>query len=186
MKAHVVVFHPGVYGMMPHEEALKMCAAAMREVVETLESIGVKNVKLGPETMGRMHQLGTLNEIITLCKTVERTQLVIDWSHVHARGLGRLRRIDDIRKIVEEVENKLGTEAAKTMHCHFTKIEFTDKGERRHHALDELRYGPDFRLFAKVIVEFDLTPTIICESPVLDIDALKMREILVEEQAEPR
>lgn len=182
MKAHVVVFHPGVYGRMPREEALKMCSAAMRDVVEKLDGLGVKNVKLGPETMGRMHQLGTLDEVIELCKTIGRTQLVIDWSHLHARGLGRLRRIDDVRKVVEDVENRLGIEAAKTMHCHFTKIEFTDKGERRHHTLDELRYGPDFRLLAKVIVEFDLKPTIISESPVLDVDALRMRDILREEQ----
>ena len=67
------------------------------------------------------------------------------------------------------------------MHCHFTKIEFTDKGERRHHTLDEMRYGPDFSMLAKVIVEFDMKPIIISESPILDIDALRMQEMLREE-----
>jgi deoxyribonuclease-4 len=66
------------------------------------------------------------------------------------------------------------------MHCHFTKIEFTDRGERRHHTLDETKYGPDFRAFAEVIAEFELRPVTICETPLLDIDAMKMRDILKE------
>ena len=182
MGAHVVVFHPGVYGRMPHERALKMCVEALREVVDRVESLGIRNVKIGPETMGRIYQLGSLEEVLTLCETVERTQLVIDWSHLHARDFGRFRKVDDFRKVVERVENRLGTEALKTMHCHFTKIEFTDKGERRHRTLEEPRYGPDFRLLAKVIVEFDMKPTIISESPILDLDAIKMRDMLREEQ----
>ncbi len=186
MRAHVVVFHPGVYGMLPHEEALKMCVKAMQEVIRTLDSLGIKNVKIGPETMGRMYQLGTLEEILTLCKTVERTQLVVDWSHLHARGLGRFRRIEDVRRVVELVEDTLGTEAAKTMHCHFTKIEFSDKGEKRHHTLDEMRYGPDFSMLARVIVEFDMRPIFISESPMLDIDALRMKEMLREERIRAR
>jgi deoxyribonuclease-4 len=182
MGAHVVVFHPGVYGRMPHEQALKMCVEALREVVDRVESLGIRNVKIGPETMGRIYQLGSLEEVLTLCETVERTQLVIDWSHLHARDFGRFRKVEDFRKVVERIENRLGTEALKTMHCHFTKIEFTDKGERRHHTLEEPRYGPDFRLLAKVIVEFDMKPTIISESPILDLDAIKMRDVLREEQ----
>jgi len=180
--AHVVVFHPGVYGRMPHERALKMCVEALREVVDRVESLGIRNVKIGPETMGRIYQLGSLEEVLTMCETVERTQLVIDWSHLHARDFGRFRKVDDFRKAVERIENRLGTEAVKTMHCHFTKIEFTDKGERRHRTLEEPRYGPDFRLLAKVIVEFDMKPTIISESPILDLDAIKMRDVLREEQ----
>ena len=182
MGAHVVVFHPGVYGKMPHERALKMCVEALREVVDRVESLGIRNVKIGPETMGRIYQLGSLEEVLILCETVERTQLVIDWSHLHARDFGRFRKVDDFRKVVERIENRLGTEAVKTMHCHFTKIEFTDKGERRHRTLEEPRYGPDFRLLAKVIVEFDMKPTIISESPILDLDAIRMRDMLREEK----
>lgn len=64
------------------------------------------------------------------------------------------------------------------MHCHFTKVEFTDKGEKRHHTMDEAEYGPDFTMLAKVIAEFKLKPVIISESPALDVDAIKMRDIL--------
>ena len=86
--------------------------------------------------------------------------------------------MEDFRAVVEEIERRLGTEAARNMHCHFTKIEFTQRGERRHHVLEETEYGPDFEKLAEVIAEFKLRPVIICETPLLDVDARKMREIL--------
>ena len=181
MNAHVVVFHPGFYGKKPKSEAFKLCLKAMREVVETMRALGIKNAKLGPETMGRLHQLGSLDEILNLCEMVEQTQLVIDWSHLHARDRGRFSTVDDYRKVVIDIEDRLGTEVIKNIHCHFTKIEFTENGERCHHTLEERHFGPDFRMLAKVIAEFRLNPVIISESPLLDIDAMKMRDILQEE-----
>jgi deoxyribonuclease-4 len=178
MGAYVVVFHPGFYGRVEKSYAFRNCIAAIRDVIEKMNSLGIQKVKLGPETMGRLFQLGTLDEILTICETVEQTQLVIDWSHLHARSKGRFKKIDDFRSVVEEAEKRLGTEAARNMHCHFSKIEYTDKGERRHHILEEARYGPDFQMLAEVIAEFNLRPVIICETPILDIDAMKMRDIL--------
>jgi deoxyribonuclease-4 len=178
MGAKVVVFHPGFYGKHAPKEAFKICVEALKEIVETMRSLGVKNVRLGAETMGKSSQFGSLDEIIGFCEQVEQTQLVIDWSHLHARNHGRFRKVEDFRKVVEEVESRLSKEAAENMHCHFTKIEYSDKGERRHHVLDEAGYGPSFEMLAKVIAEFKLKPVIICESPLLDIDAVKMRDIL--------
>lgn len=181
MNAHVVVFHPGFYGEKPSREALNLCLQALKEVVEVMRTQGIRNVKVGPETTGRLHQLGSLEEILSLCEMVDQAQLVVDWSHLHARDRGRFSTMEDYRQVVVHIENRLGTEAVKNMHCHFTKIEFTNQGERRHHTLEEKRYGPDFRMLAKVIAEFRLKPVIISESPLLDIDAIKMRDILQEE-----
>jgi deoxyribonuclease-4 len=179
MGAYVVVFHPGFYGRVEKSYAFKNCIVAIRDVIESMKSLGIQKVKLGPETMGRIFQLGSLDEILTICEEVEQTQLVIDWSHLHARNHGRFRKTDDFRAVVEEAEKRLGTEAVKNMHCHFSKIEYTDKGERRHHILDEARYGPDFQMLAEVIAEFNLHPVIICETPLLDVDAIKMRDTFI-------
>jgi deoxyribonuclease-4 len=176
MGAYVLVFHTGFYGRFEKSYAFKNCVDALKDIVETMNSLGIRDVKLGPETMGRVFQVGTLDEILTICQEVEQTQLVIDWSHMHARRQGRFRKVDDFRAVVEEVERRLGTEAARDMHCHFSKIEYTDKGERRHHVLDEARYGPDFEMLAEVIAEFKMRPVIICETPLLDVDAMKMRD----------
>ena len=177
MGAYVVVFHMGFYGRVEKSYAFKNCIAALKDIVATMNSLGIGNVKLGPETMGRVFQVGSLDEILTICEEVEQTQLVIDWSHLHARHQGRFRKVEDFRAVVEEVERRLGTEAARNMHCHFSKIEYTDKGERRHHVLDEARHGPDFQMLAEVIAEFKMRPVMICETPFLDVDAVKMRDM---------
>jgi len=181
MSARVVVFHPGFYGEKSPKQAFDACLKALQETVEVMQSLGIIDVKIGPETMGRLFQLGSLDEILRLCEMVEQTQLVIDWSHLHARDQGRFRTVDDFRRVVENVEIKLGTEVVENMHCHFTKVEFTAKGEKRHHTLEETRYGPEFEMLAKVISEFRLKPVIISESPILDIDAARMRDILQNE-----
>ena len=181
MGAYVVVFHMGFYSREGRTATFKKCKEALRESVDTMKTLGIEKVKLGPETTGRHSQFGTLDEILAICQEVEQTQLVIDWSHLHARSGGGLRSVEDFRKLVVKAEEKLGAEAVQNMHCHFSKIEFTYKaGERRHHILDDARYGPDFRMLAEIIEEFNLRPVIICETPILDVDARKMRDILLE------
>jgi len=180
MGAYVVVFHMGFYGRLEKSYAFRICVDALKDIVAEISSLGIRNVKLGPETMGKVSQVGSLDEILTICEEVEQTQLVIDWSHLHARHQGRFRKVDDFRAVVEEVERRLGTEAARAMHCHFSKIEYTDKGERRHHVLDDARYGPDFEMLAEVIAEFKMHSIMICETPLLDVDAVKMRDIIRE------
>lgn len=181
MKAHIVVFHPGFYGKRKSKEALEDCSEALADVAEKMKMLGIEKVKLGPEIMGRLSQFGGLDEILSLCEEVEQTQPVIDWAHIHARDRGRLKTADDFRKVLEEIEKRLGTDAAMNMHCHFAEIEFTEKGEKRHHTINETEYGPDFTLLARVIAEFKLKPVIISESPMLDVDAIKMRDILRKE-----
>jgi deoxyribonuclease IV len=179
MGAYVVVFHAGFYGKNGKTETLRKCVETLKEVSATLKGLGIDKVKLGPETMGRHSQFGTIDEILAVCQQVEGMQLVIDWSHLHARSGGGLRTAEDFRKIVESAEEKLGTEAVRNMHCHFSKIEYTCKsGEKRHHILDEPGFGPEFENLAQVIREFKLRPVMICETAVQDVDATKMRKIL--------
>lgn len=181
MGAHVVVFHPGFYGKRPPREVLQLCVKAASDVVASMKSLGIIKARMGPETMGKPSQFGSLDEILTLCEKVEQTEPVIDWAHIHAREKGILKRVDDFTKILVEIEKRLGTSSLKNLHCHFTRVEFTDKGEKRHHIMEETEYGPDFALLAKAIAEFKLNPVIISESPVLDVDAIKMRETLQRE-----
>ncbi|MEM2972324.1 MAG: TIM barrel protein [Candidatus Bathyarchaeia archaeon] len=181
MKAHTVVFHSGFYGRKSQKEAFTCCLNAVKAVVEGMRAMGIKSVKIGPETMGKPSQFGSLDEILSLCEMVEQTQPVIDWAHLHARDRGLFKTVDDFRMVVDAIEKRLGTDAVKNMHCHFTKVEFTDKGEKRHHIMDEKAYGPDFDMLAKVIAEYGLNPIIISESPILDLDAVKMRDIVKKE-----
>ncbi|MEM0216178.1 MAG: TIM barrel protein [Candidatus Bathyarchaeia archaeon] len=178
MGSRITVFHVGYYGEKPPKQALEECVKTLDEVIAELRSLGVKDVWLGPETMGKISQFGSLEEILSICERVEQTKPVIDWAHLHARSLGRFKTVDDFREVLVEVENRLGGDVVKNLHCHFTKIEFTKSGEKRHHILDEKLYGPDFEKLAEAIIEFKLAPVIISESPILDLDAIKMKNIL--------
>ncbi len=107
MGAYVVVFHTGFYGKFEKDYAFKTCLTALKEVSAEIKSLGLK-VKLGPETMGRKFQVGTLEEILTINQEVEGIQLVIDWGHLHALHQGTLNKVEDFRAIAEKVEEKLG------------------------------------------------------------------------------
>lgn len=180
MKAHTVVFHSGFYGKRTPSEAVKACAKAIEDVLERINALGISRVRLGLETAGKESQLGSLGEVLELCKNFERTQPVVDWAHIHARGSGRLKTKGDYAKVLDVIENQLGTETVKNLHVHFSHVEFTDKGERRHHILDATKYGPRFRPFAELIHELGLKPVVISESPILDQDSIKMRNTLLQ------
>ena len=186
MGAHVVIFHPGFYGKGSPQEALERCSKAMGEVVESMRSLGITNVHLGPETTGKPSQFGSLDEVLTLCERVELTEPVIDWAHIHAREGGKMKTINDFREALNEIEKQLGTNAIKNLHCHYALVEFTGKGEKCHHTMDEVEYGPSFEPLATLIAELDLKPVIISESPILDVDAQKMRDVVLKQLKEKR
>jgi deoxyribonuclease-4 len=180
MKAHVLVFHPGFYMGHSRQEVLKRSVEIISKVVEDMKALGI-GVALGLETMGKRSQFGSLEEVLSVCEAVEQTEPVIDWSHIHARTQGGLVTKTDFIGVIDQIEKRLGRDVAENLHCHFSRMEFSVRGEVRHHTLDETRYGPDFRTLAQVIVESGLNPVIICESPLIDVDAQKMRDVLLEE-----
>lgn len=181
MRAHIVVFHPGSYAGRPSRVVYQMCEKAMMEVVESMRSLGITRVHLAPETMGKPSQFGNLDEVLSLCERVDLTEPNVDWAHLHARDRGRFKTIDDMARVMDMIEKRLGTEVLKNLHCHFSRIEFTDKGERMHHNLDSVEYGPEFRFLARLIAERGLKPVITCETPSLDVDAQKLRDMVLHE-----
>lgn len=189
MGAHIVVFHPGAYAKRPPKQVFETCAKAMEEIVQAMLSLGITKVHLAPEMMGKQAQFGTVEEVCDLCERVDLTEPNVDWAHLHARGHGQFKSVDDVRKVMDTIEKRLGTNALKNLHCHYSHIEFTDKGERRHHNLDRTEYGPDFKFLAELIAERQLNPVIACETPNLDADAVKLRDMVqaeIKERAKRR
>lgn len=181
MGAHIVVFHPGAYSGRPREQVFETCAKAMEEVVERMRSLNLTRVHLAPETMGKPSQFGSIEEVLALCERVDLTEPNVDWAHLHSRERGRFQKINDFLKVMDQIEKRLGTEALQNLHCHYSHIEFTDKGERRHHNVDQKNFGPDFKWLAQLIAESDMKPVIACETPNLDVDAVKLRDIVLQE-----
>jgi len=181
MGARVVVFHPGFYAGRSPQRVFGICERAMREVVESVESLGLRGVGLAPETMGKPSQFGSLEEVLGLCERVDLTVPNVDWAHLHARDRGRFKSIDDFRRVLDEIERRLGSDVLKNLYCHFSHIEFTDRGEKRHVNLDMAGFGPDFGLLARLFVELGLNPVVCCETPSLDVDAQRLRDMVCKE-----
>ena len=168
MGADKVVFHPGF-------------GRDIRKVVEGLKEVEAqkdKSVKILPETMGKISQLGSLNEILEICENTE-SEPCIDFGHLHARNLGSLKEKKDFREILNEIEKRLGKRVLRRLHCHFYPVDFTDKGEKVHRAVTEKNVFPQFLPFAELIKEYNMKPTLISESKnSQDIGALHMRDIM--------
>jgi deoxyribonuclease-4 len=172
MGAYRTVFHPGFYTSYTSDEAMQRCKWAIKQIIDELEGLGVENFCFAPETTGKRSQLGNLDEIIEICRSFNHFEPTVDFAHVYARSGGKLNSREDYHQIFQKLENELGI---KSLHSHFTHIEYNQSGERKHHILSDENYGPPLDSFIEEIVECGWNITVICESPLIDQDALLMK-----------
>ncbi len=171
-----VIFHSGSCAKLPRQEALAKAVDTMGLIMKALDENGLGDITVCPETMGKVNQLGTLEEVLTLCKVDERIIPCIDFGHLNARDLGVIKTIKDYEDIINKMENEIGADRTKIFHSHFSKIEYTTGGEKRHLTFEDTVFGPDFEPLMELIAKKNLSPTIICESDGTQaIDAVKMK-----------
>ena len=134
------------------------------ETREALVSAGFENVRLCIETMGKINQLGNLEEVMELCSLDESFLPCIDFGHLNARTFGEMNSKESFESALNLIENKLGFEKLNCFHSHFSKIEYTNGGEKRHLTFEDNVYGPDFEPLMELVYKYNLSPTFICES----------------------
>lgn len=160
-----IVIHSGSCSKMTREEALALAKETMKKARQALIANGLEHIHCCPETMGKINQLGDLNEVLELCTVDESFIPTIDFGHLNARTLGSIKTKADYAAILDEIENRLGHDRAKIFHSHFSKIEYTEKGgEKKHLTFEDELYGPQFEPLMELIYERGLSPTFICES----------------------
>ncbi len=160
--AHTIVIHSGSAAKISREEAMRLSCDTLERVIEV---VGDTSVKLGIETMGKVNQLGTLDEVIAQCKVDSHYVPVVDFGHMNAREVGGyFKTSDDYRRVFDRIAQGLSDDVAKNLHCHFSKIEYTNSGEKKHLTFSDSVYGPEFEPLIEAILHEGLTPTIICES----------------------
>lgn len=164
MGGNRIVVHTGSCSKISREEALALATDTMKLALKTLYSEGLGNVRICPETMGKINQLGTLEEVIALCKLDERLLPCIDFGHLNARTLGDSNSKQAYESILNAIENELGEARLKEFHSHFSKIEYSAGGEKKHLTFEDTVYGPDFEPLMELIYKKNLNPTFICES----------------------
>lgn len=177
--ADSIVIHSGSASKITREEGMWLSCDTLYRVIE---AVGDTHIKLCIETMGKLNQLGTLDEVIEQCKVDSHYVPCVDFGHLNARNIGGFfNSVDDYRRVFHKIGESLGDDVAKNLHCHFSKIEYTNSGEKKHLTFADETYGPEFEPLIEAIIRDGLTPRIICESDgTQPEDALRMKKYYLE------
>ncbi len=159
-----IILHSGSAGKRPRDEATALAKETLSFCIKALDEAGYSDMTLCPETMGKIGQLGSLEEVIELCSLDERLIPCLDFGHLNARTHGGIKGADDYAAILDKIENALGNARAGAFHSQFSKIEYGAGGAIRHLRLDDTRFGPDPEPLLALIAKRAYAPTIICES----------------------
>jgi len=166
--AEYVVFHPAFNHGRDENVVYEVVRASLLRVLEEINGKGWNGIKLAPETAGRLAQWGSVESLVRLAEDLG-IGFCVDFAHIYARNLGKI----DFSEVLDKVEGVSGGK----LHCHFSGIEFTKAGERRHVAFEDSFFEP----LAKELKRRDLDVTLICETPHPFFDAIRMIGILKEE-----
>lgn len=179
MGAGRITVHTGALMKRTRREALDIAMNSTREVIKIVDGAGYGHIALCLETMGKINQLGDLDEVLELCGLDERLLPCVDFGHLYARTLGEM---DGDREAIEHIlgrmEAELGPDRVSRFHSHFSRIQFTPGGgEKMHLTFAQDEYGPDHLPLMEALAKRGWSPTIICESAGTQAeDALTMKK----------
>lgn len=159
-----VIFHSGSCAKLTRQEALSKAMNTMGLMMEAIDANGLGHMTLCPETMGKVNQLGSLDEVLALCTVDKRILPCIDFGHLNARDGGIIKGKDDYLRIIDRMAQTLKDDRFMYFHSHFSKIEYTTGGEKRHLTFRDTVWGPEFEPLMDVVYENNLSPVFICES----------------------
>lgn len=173
-----VVFHPAAQGKDAREIAVSRAEDRLKILRDYIYLNALQDCMFCPETMGKLAQVGTVEEIARFCLVDEIFTPCVDFGHVNAREQGSLKTEEDYRRLLEYLVEKLGYERMKHFHVHFSKIMYGAKGEIKHLTFADEIYGPEFLPLARVLKEMKLEPYIVSESDGTQAeDALAMKRM---------
>ena len=177
-----IIFHPGG-GHNNTEEGRRIGLKQLIDSVNEFTSeVDMGSVRLYPEIGGKTANLGSLDEIIEICKNCEYCYPCIDIAHLHAREVGSIQTIEDLRCRLQKLKHEL-PEKFKYVHFHAYTINYNDKGEIKH-----LMHGenmpdgsvgkPNLDDFVELLHEMEIEPWVISEaSDTQEIGAKYMRDL---------
>ncbi|MBQ7820847.1 MAG: TIM barrel protein [Clostridia bacterium] len=177
--ADTIVIHAGRAAKISREEAMYLASDTLYKAAEEFTG---EIVHFGIETMGKVNQLGTLEEVIELCKVADIYYPVVDFGHLNSRNIGGFYTSeDDYKRTFDLIGDRLGDKYAQKLHCHFSKIEYTGSGEKKHVRFCDDGFEPPFEPLCSYIAKAGLEPRIICESAgTMADDALMMKKCYLE------
>ena len=178
-----IVVHPGGLGGRSREEATTLATETLLKAQAALDAEGLSHVHICPEVMGKVNQLGTLEEVLTFCQAEERFLPCVDFGHLNSRTFGATNSREAYAAVVDAIGAALGEERQRSFHIHFSKIEYTGGGEKKHLTFADEMFGPDPAPLMELLAERGLCPTVICESAgTQTADAATMSRLYAEVQ----
>lgn len=180
MGAERVIIHSGALMKRTRREALDIALHSLKHVIAACDDMGFGHITLCPETMGKINQLGDLDEVLELCTLDARLVPCIDFGHLYARSLGADDGGEAMERMLDRVQEVLGEARASRFHSHFSHIEFTPNGgEKCHRTFGQNGgFGPDWTPLAAAAARRGWSPTFICESAGTQAaDAVEMKRI---------
>lgn len=173
-----LVFHPAAQGKQSRTEAVERTADRLKTLRDMIYENGLQDIMYCPETMGKLAQIGTLEEVVEFCKIDKIYTPAIDFGHINAREQGSLKTVEDYKSRLEYAIGELGYDRMKNFHVHFSKIMYGGKGEIKHLTFEDAVYGPQFEPLAVALKELGLQPYIVSESDGTQAeDAKAMKDI---------
>jgi len=173
-----IIFHPGSYFGKPPKEVLPLAIERLQGCIDELHAAG-NPVILRPETMGKSAMLGSLEDTLAMSGDLPGVQPCLDFAHLHARpGDGSFNTYDEWVGVLAAYRDRLGEPALGHLHVHMSGIEYGEKGEKNHLPLEEADL--DVQALFRALRDFNCSGRILCESPVMEDDALKMKQIWAE------
>ncbi len=172
-----VVFHPGYYGKFTSDESIERVRQLLKRIISELMDEGI-NIWVRPETMGGLAEFGGLEELLKVVDGLENASITVDFAHLYARSLGRFNTYEDFAEALTEIEKVLGNEALRSMHIHISGMEYGDRGEKRHLPLRDSEFN--WIDVLRALRDFNVKGVMICESPILEKDALLLKRKMAE------
>lgn len=173
-----VVFHPAAQGKAERREAVERTKDRLKTLRDFIYLNSYENIKFCPETMGKLAQIGTIEEIAEFCKIDNCFCPCVDFGHVNSREQGSLKTVKDYTDRLEYLIGELGYDRMKDFHVHFSKIMYGGKGEIKHLTFADEIYGPEFEPLAEALKILKLEPYIVSESAGTQAeDALYMKRV---------
>jgi deoxyribonuclease-4 len=158
--AEVIVFHPGFLLERERERAIADVVDQLGDLRSRLESKD-RLVPFGVEVMGRVRELGTLDDVLAIASQVDFVRPVLDFAHMHATSDGAYVGVDDFASALEAADEVM--DAGAPFHIHFSDIAYANRNETKHLPYGEgtLRADP----LRDALARFERPATVISEAP---------------------
>lgn len=173
--AESMTFHAAFYMKDSPYDVFDLVEKSLNVIEERLSRLDIE-IELRPELTGKTSQFGSLEELISLSKSVASCKPCMDFSHLYART-GSVNDYKGFCETLETLKTELGPQALKEMHIHISGISSNSKGDLKHLNLEKSKFN--WKDLMKALKDMDCRGYVICNSPNLEVDAAMLKQYYV-------